>query len=512
MLGRFSVLLSAIVTTFVTLVISVLYWGVPYEVLGGASLRGVLLAAEIGLIIASALVIVEILKHQKLFHSLQLMLERLSGDYRVQTLLIGFALIYFIEGMAGFGTPMIVALPILVALGMKPLHATIVTLIAATVPGVFGGIGLPITYGIQSVISSSSADAGAIMSELIHLAALWYIPATMVLALTIVGVITWLRRESFRSFVEIVPFATVASLTISIPAALTAYFIGPELPTALGGLVGLVCISFMSHHRILTPRTVIRHDKEAPVIAGKAMKLPELGKILWPYLLLIVLLIVSRMPSLGLADTLQQWRMGFSNIFGSGIDYSFAPLYSAPALLFMVAVCTLIVFRLQGYRKEKVILKEVQQRITRPVLTLMVVLVFVQLFIYSNGTHVAATMPSVIAEGFASISGAAWPFVAPFMGAVGAGVAGSTTMSNLIFSGLQFDIAMSLGLSVVGVLLLQLFGAALGNMIALHNIVAALAVAGISEKESHKIIKSNGKVLLVLVTLCGLIGLAILAV
>ena len=93
------------------------------------------------------------------------------------------------------------------------------------------------------------------------------------------------------------------------------------------------------------------------------------------------------------------------------------------------------------------------------------------------------SMPLAMAEWVAGNVGAVWPFFAPMTGALGAFIAGSNTVSNLMFSAFQYGVAERLAMSTVMIVALQAVGAAAGNMVAIHNVVAASATVGLLGKE-----------------------------
>ena len=124
----------------------------------------------------------------------------------------------------------------------------------------------------------------------------------------------------------------------------------------------------------------------------------------------------------------------------------------------------------------------------RTVTALLGAIITVRLFVHSgsNAADVAA-MPLVLAQGLAAAGGEVWPLVAPWVGALGSFIAGSATFSNLLFALLQFEVAQQRGHVPERVLALQMVGAAAGNMVCVHNVVAACAVAGILGREGEVI-------------------------
>ena len=118
---------------------------------------------------------------------------------------------------------------------------------------------------------------------------------------------------------------------------------------------------------------------------------------------------------------------------------------------------------------------------------LLLAVPMVQVFINSASERLAS-MPIVLAEGVSAVTGQAWPLFAPTVGAMGAFVAGSNTISNMMFSLFQFSTAEQIGLGAGGaaiVVAAQAIGGAAGNMICVHNVVAASATVGLVDREGE---------------------------
>jgi lactate permease len=115
----------------------------------------------------------------------------------------------------------------------------------------------------------------------------------------------------------------------------------------------------------------------------------------------------------------------------------------------------------------------------------------VQVFINSGGGAAGhAKMPEALAAGVAALAGGAWPLFAPVIGGLGAFVAGSNTVSNMMLSLFQFETGLKIGVDPTWIVALQAVGGAAGNMICVHNVVAASAVAGLVGKEGLVIRKT----------------------
>jgi len=503
-----SVVFSA-TAALITAVIAAIYWGVSTQVLFAASARGLFVATEIILIIIGALIMVKAVQSRGLFKQLEILITSLSSDYRVQTMMVSFGVVYFIEGVAGFGTPAIVAVPLFMALGFRAVSAVTLTLIADSIPVSFGAIGLPITFGVGSVVDTIATDPQSVTSQVVFVTAAINVFMSVLLALLLTATVIRLKNGKIKAFIEFVPFAVISGLAVGIPSFIIAISFGPELPSVVGGLVGLFIIGLLAHHNIGIPKDAAQvelDNKELKIENRQILHADKaIYKSLSPYVLLIVLLVLSRLPYLPIGDWLRSVRFGSDSLLGSQITYFIAPLYSTAAILLICAAFTVAVsWRHMESPKNTII--GVLKSVLRPFAALLLVLVFVQIFIYS-GTDLRDSMPLLLAQNISSFSGSYWPFVAPFIGALGAFISGSATVSNLIFSGLQYDIAVAAGLPAYIMLSIQTVGASIGNMIALHNIVAALTIAGVTEHYSHRIIKNNLTPAAVLLVAAGSIGL-----
>ena len=145
--------------------------------------------------------------------------------------------------------------------------------------------------------------------------------------------------------------------------------------------------------------------------------------------------------------------------------------------------------------------------LARPTLALLFAVALVRVFIDSGlNQGELASMPIFLAERLATTVGSAWPFFAPWVGAMGAFVAGSNTVSDLMFALFQFGVAAAAGLPVMLILALQAVGGAAGNMITVHNVVAASATVGLVGEEGT-LIRTTILPMVVYLLVAGLLGM-----
>jgi lactate permease len=176
------------------------------------------------------------------------------------------------------------------------------------------------------------------------------------------------------------------------------------------------------------------------------------------------------------------------NLFGTNVSISPVQMLYLPGSIFIVAcLFAAVLHRMSGAAMGRAV-----KRSSRMIISASVALLFavpmVQVFINSGGGAAGLdSMPNVLAEGVASIAGTAWPAFSSLIGGIGAFVAGSNTISNMMFSLFQFGVAEKIGADPTWVVALQAVGGAAGNVICVHNVVAACAVVGLVGREGDVI-------------------------
>jgi len=274
-------------------------------------------------------------------------------------------------------------------------------------------------------------------------------------------------------------------------------------------LAGLVVLAITTKLGFLVPKDIWEFpDKKIwpkdwiSVVEKKIVKKIPVWKALLPYFLVGVLLALSRLRELPFGSFLKKvsFNLGINNIF-----YSFTPFYS-PGFLFLV-VC-FSVWLLFGLKKKEIFssVNYSFRRLFNPLIALIFAVACVQI-IMNSGTNLSnsPSMPVVIGNLFESF-GALYVFFAPFVGLFGSFISGSNTVSNLLMGPFQLGAASALNLSSVLILSLQTVGGAIGNMIAVHNIIAVCAVVGIVGQEG-RIIRFNLVPCLFYALLVGLLAL-----
>lgn len=512
-----------------TTVIGLWVWDMSFNRVLASTLQGLILTAAMLWIIFGAILLLNTLKYSGGIAAIRAGFSNISPDRRVQALIVAWLFGCFIEGASGFGTPAAVAAPLLVAMGFPALAAVVLGMMVQSTPVSFGAVGTPILVGV-----GAGLNRDGMTEQLVALGGTWdgfFMDVVARVAIThgIVGILMPLlmvmvmtrffgRNKSWREGFEIAPFAIFTAVAFVLPYMAAGVFLGPEFPSIIGGLIGLTIIVPAAKKGFLLPKTTwdFAGPKQWPLewMGRIEMKLDDVAgttpistfKAWAPYLLLAAILVVSRtVPEVKAA--LLSLKFGWSNILGeAGVSGAIEPLYLPGGVLVMVVLATFFLHRMRVRELVKAV-DESSRTLLGAGFVLIFTLPMVRILINSgvNGADLVS-MPVAMAQLVADSVGGIYPFFAPWVGALGAFIAGSNTASNLMLAQFQFNTAQLLGVSGAMMVALQSVGAAAGNMIAIHNVVAASATVGLHGREGvtlHKTVLPT----LYYVTAAGLIGL-----
>lgn len=508
--------------------LSLFVWKVPFLKVGVATVHGLIVAATLLYIIFGAILLLNTLKESGAVARIRRGFTDISPDRRVQVIVIAWLFGSFIEGSAGFGTPAAVAVPLLVGLGFPPMAAVVSGMIIQSTPVSFGALGTPILVGVKNGLDGSSAVAdfavsagypltdgsfdlvsSGFLAAVAFKVALLHCVAGTLIPLFVVTVMTRFFGPN-RSFVDglrVWKFALFAAFSMTLPYLAVAYFLGPEFPSLIGGLVGLGIVVTSARAGFLVPKGepwdfAPREQWSSDWIGFSSENEVEepstsmnLALAWLPYVLVAAFLVATRIPEAQIKPLLVHEnatiRIDWDQLRGiepesadaTGITSKVTPLYLPGSIFIAVSVLT---FALHGMKRAAY--ATAWKNSSRTMLRASVALVFtvpmVQVFLNSGGGAGGfERMPIALANGVAALAGDAWPLLSPFVGGFGAFVAGSNTVSNMMFSEFQFGVGQKIGVAPDWIVALQAVGGAAGNTICVHNVVAASAVVGLVGRE-----------------------------
>lgn len=496
-------------------------WGMFSEAISASALQGIHRALTVVWILIGAVTLLYTIQDSGAVKSIRQGFMKLSSDMRVQVVIIGFAFLAMIEGVSGFGTPAVIVAPLLITLGFRPIVAASVALISDTVACTFGAGALPLILGLENV-TIYSPELIAQVAELVTTYDL-LIGTAMPLGLVFILVV-WFGRgnlnERLKAVGQIAPWALMVGLVYSLSAFVIIRTVGVEFAAVLAGLLALIVAALTARVGFLIPkgkpwRNQAKADKELgehllenPVEDDYK---PERHMPLWrawsPYIIVIVLLVLSRVIPPVNQFLNAYLDLSWLAILGfDSINSSWQLLYS-PGTILLVSALIGGLIQTRGFEVVGASFLGACKTALGSALALVPTLIMVQIFVNSHlNISDLASMPIYIGEALGAVTGQAWVVFAPLLGALGAFIAGSTTISTLTLGAVQESIALSADLPVVLILAMQMLGGAAGNVIAVHNVVAVAAVVGLVNKEGY-VIRRVVPAVAVYVMVAGILGL-----
>ena len=485
--------------------IAYLFWDMPPLWIFAASIGGVINAVDILIIVFGAILILQLMKKSGGISAISNSMAAISPDRRIQLIVIAWLMGAFFEGAAGFGTPGAVGAPLLVGLGFPPLIAAAATLLCNSSPVTFGAVGVPVWGGFAALedftnwpVSTGGGELGfgdflqniGVIAALLHLIIGTFIP------LATTALMTKISSGSFKAGLKIWPLALFAGVLFTGSQFIIAMFLGPELPALLGSLIAL-CIFIPAVKKgflvpkerwDFPPKTKWPKEWEGTVKAGEGAA--QIGDktvsaaLAWtPYILLGAILLITRLPFLNITPALKSLSIGWENILGTTIHRTILPLYNPGIFPFLFIALLIPLLHKSSYRTLLPALKETFLMILPATVALSFTLAMVYIMMNSGEAAQTESMIIVLANTAAQYAGGVWYIAAPFIGMLGAAISGSCTVSNIMFGVLQFSTAIKSEAFVNPILALQAVGGAIGNVVAIHTVVAALTTVGLIGKE-----------------------------
>jgi len=502
-------------------------WNMPVNWLAAASARGFMTAIEILWIVFGALVLLYTLMEAGAFDRINRGFATVSDDRRVQIVLIAFFMATFIEGAAGFGTPAAVVAPLLLGLGFPALAAVVAGIIGHIIAVTYGAVGTPIVVGIQSPMESVDFTRTAIEGggmtvrefsvEVAAWAATYHALVGFVMPLFAVGMVVYFFGDpddrSLAPAWEVAPLCIASGIAFAVPYWVSAWFLTAEFPALIGSMVGGAIILSILRAGYLLPDDEWEFperekwadhwvgsiepgqsngDGDSPeaeaadLSGGEGMSLLKAWS---PYVLLVILLVVTRAVG-PISNFINRdlFVVSWGGILGTDLTGAVAWMNVPGFWLLVSAVLAIPIFGMSG-KEVGDAWKEAGRKIVSPFIALVFVIAMVQVMLQS-GAHPGNTpggvsMIVLLAQTTADILGPAYPAFASLIGALGAAMAGSNTVSNITFGAFQFEAATQLGLPRTIIVGAQAVGGAIGNLVAIHNLVAALATVGLLGQEGR---------------------------
>ncbi len=461
------------VATLAALVLGVLVWGIPATTAIGSFTYGFAVGLfPIVWIVITAIWLYNMTVESGEFEIIKSSLASITDDRRLQAVFIGFAFGSFIEGTAGFGTPVAITAAMLAGLGFNPLYAAGICLIANTAPVAFGAVGIPIVAvakatGMNEMVLS--AIVGRQLPFLSIIVPIW-------LSVTMCG---------FKRTMEVMPALIVAGVAFAGTQFLMSNFHGPTLPDIVSAIVTIVALwGFM---RVWKPKKVF-HFPDEPAPTGPVTCNYSAGEIVraWmPYVILAVAVLIQGWPSVKpilskMIDIGIEWPMYHNmvaKVAGKGMPvvYHFQPMAAAGTAILLSGIISLFIIPNYGVDKAIGCFGRTMYQLRWPAVSIGTI---VGLAYVMNANGMSTSLGLALAG-----TGVMFPFFAPILGWLGVFLTGSDTSSNLLFGNLQKTTAQAIGVSPELCVAANSSGGVTGKMISPQSISVAVAATGLVGKD-----------------------------
>ena len=479
------------------LVLAIGVYGMPVPQAAASMVNGAAFGLfPIGWIVIASLILYRVTLDTGKFEIIKDSIGALSDDRRLQAVLIGFAFGAFIEGAAGFGTPVAVAAAMLTGLGFPPFYAAFICLVANTAPVAFGSLGIPVVT-LANVTGLPEAALSSMTGRLCGLIAI-IIPAYMVV------IMSGVKRAA-----EVLPPIAACSIAFAGVLILVTNTLGPEVAVILASIAALVAMVLVM--KMWKPAEVFR--LEGDVEATREHRKHTTGELVsaWiPYILLVVFVLAWRYPPIqdllnrvslpievpGLHNEIMRHPPLTAEPSPYAAVYNFSWLSGAGTSCFLAAFAAALVLRL-SLGQFAGIVGAVLKQLAFPLLTIASVLAVAYVMNYAG-------MTTTLGLAFAA-TGAVFPFFSAMLGWTGVFLTGSDTASNALFGTLQTVTANALDLNPILTTSTNAATGVMGKMISLQSIAVAVAATGMASSQEGRLFRITLKHSIILALFMGVV-------
>ncbi|AIK32022.1 transporter, lactate permease family protein [Bacillus anthracis str. Vollum] len=478
---------AGFITVVLTILVALFAYKMPFTMAMAATGYGFLYGLwPIAWIIIMSVFLYKISVKTGQFDVIRASVLSITNDHRLLVILIGFSFGAFLEGAAGFGAPVAITAALLAGLGLNPLYAAGLCLIANTAPVAFGAMGIPITVAGQ-VTGIDPHKIGQMAGHQLPFLSL-FVPFFIVFLM-----------DGLKGVRQTWPALLVAGSSFAITQFITATFLGPELPDITSALVSLVSLALFL--KVWQPKEIYQSgqaNSEAAATTAASMPKLTIGKVVkaWsPFIVLTVMVVIWSQsffkalfaPGGALESLVFKFEIpGLHNLVMKAEPIVNKPtpyeailkfdVLSATGTAILIACLISMLILKMSVKDAAVTFKETLSELKMPILSIGFVLGFAFIANYSG-------LSSTLALALAG-TGGLFPFFSPFLGWIGVFLTGSDTSANALFSNLQAITAQQVGVSEVLLVAANTTGGVTGKMISPQSIAIACAAVGLAGKES----------------------------
>lgn len=473
---------AGFLTMFLATLIALFVYHMPFDKVIASLAYGFLYGLwPIAWIIIAAIFLYKLSVKSGYFDILRDSIIAITPDQRIQVVLIGFCFGAFLEGAIGFGGPVAITAALLVGLGLRPLYAAGLCMIANTAPVAFGAVGIPI-IAMAKLVNVPAIDISAMTGLMLPPLSV-FIPFFLVFLM-----------NGFRGVKETWPVLLVAGLSFAIVQHYTATYLGPELPDIASAIVSIVLTTIFL--KFWQPKTIFKFDSQKEEIQAPKKHSASAVILAWsPFVILIGMIIIWTMPSFKAlfgsdgALSFSTLKINFESLASIyqtqpvvAEDKAVKSLFELPILntigtsIFITALISMVLLKVKVSEAVSTF-GETLNEMKFAILTIGLVLAFAYIANYSG---ISASLALALAH-----TGNAFAFFSPMVGWIGVFLTGSDTSANLLFGTLQQVTARQLDIPEVLFLAANTVGGVVGKMISPQSIAVACAAVGLVGRESE---------------------------
>ncbi|HEY4235582.1 MAG TPA: L-lactate permease [Lacipirellulaceae bacterium] len=468
------------------LAVAIGVFGMPWRAAAAAATYGACFGLfPIGWIVLAAVFLYVLTVEAGEFDKVKASVVALSPDRRIQALLIAFCFGAFIEGAAGFGTPVAISSALLIGAGFPPLYAAGLTLIANTAPVAFGALGTPIIT-LAKVTGLPEMQLSAMAGRQLPLFAL-IVPAWMVVMMS-----------GWRGLRGVWPAVLVCGGSFATVQFLVSNFVGPSLTDVAGGVTSLVALAALVRFWQLRETWDFAPDPDDTVsltpqtAPAHIYSRGEIARAWVPWIILSLCVFLWGLPQFrGVLDRAserswtvpyldQQVRPDAAVVGGDGkpkaAEFRFNWASGTGTGIMVAAVFSAFWIGISPVRFVHLFIHTLH-RLRWPLFTIAAMLAIAYTTQFS-GTDVTLGLAF-------TRTGRLYPFFAPLLGWLGVALTGSDTSSNALFGNLQRVTAERLGLNPILICASNSTGGVMGKMIDAQSIVVATSATGQDGEEGR---------------------------
>lgn len=486
---------AAPITLIVTIIIGVTVFQGGLAVVGTELLKALWSSLSIILVVLTAILLYEVSNEADAFKTLNQLFKTVAPNELIRILLIGVVFASFLQGVTGFGVPILVTAPLLLQIGVQPMWAVIIPLIGHSWAG---------TYGTLAIAWEALVEQIAVNHSVFFLSAGFYAGCLLFLLTTLANFFISYAYGKMEAIKKGFWAILIISAVQGGGQLLMTQF-NPELASFLPSSITLLAVILLSKTSLYKERWAV---KESAIMRLPFMRRQDTNKnrtkkktkmtvmqSLIPYILMTVITLSGLLISplnrflrqFSYGPSFSETETGLGVVNAAVTNYSpIMPFTHASMFLLLSALLTFFYYKksrlITGKQSFQQIVKQTFFKALSPSIAVLSLLAISRVMAGTGQTM-------VLAEGITNVLGSYYASVAPFIGLLGSFITGSNMSSNILFGGFQYLTADYIGLNLPAIVGAQTAGGAIGMSLAPGNVVLGTSSTGTLGSEGKVMVK-----------------------